>query len=599
MTGALPLLLADSPAHFTPIDWTVLAVYMLFTTLLGGWLAGKQTTIREFFLAGRKIHWLAVAGSSIATEISAVTLIAVPALVFKPGGNLTYLQFMIGALLARVIIAVWFVPAFYEREIFSPYDYMGRRLGPRIKAITTGLFVLGAILGQSVRVLLTAVVLQEISGLNVTASIWIIGLAAVIWTMLGGMTTVIWTDVIQFFVFLVGMITALIAILTQVNGGWSEVLRMASTGDPAGNKLTWLNLGPSDGDWYALLQQPYTLWAAIIGNTTLCLAAYGTDQMMAQRIFCCRGKRQAQYAVLAGGASLFVALLAVGVGLGLFAFYQHHPLNPADAAQVAAQSDKVFQKFLVQQIPVGVRGLIIAGVFAAAISTLESVLAALSQVVITGFYQPWREAQTLHIAQPKTNEADSTPAPSDDSHYLLVSRGLVVIWAIALCLAAQVSIYALERYKQFLDLALAMATYTAGPMLAAFLLSLSGARIDSRGLVWSTPLAILMVFSLAWHDGWAQTVTLAFALIIVAARVMAQLAGKPVGRGFGATLLILATAGLVCFVSRYQLEPGQFITAAWPWYAPVGFIVAFTLGYVLAGHAPRDSQERSRAVNSA
>lgn len=584
--------------YFTPVDWAVLAGYMLFTTLLGGWLAGKQSTIREFFLAGRKIHWLAVAGSSIATEISAVTLIAVPAIVFRPGGNVTYLQFIIGALLARIIIAVWFVPAFYEREIFSPYDYMGRRLGPQIKAITTGLFVLGAILAQSVRVLLTAIVLKEISGLDVTLSIWIIGLAAVIWTMLGGMTTVIWTDVIQFFVFLFGIVVALVIIVTNVEGGWSEVLRLARTADPAGNKLTLLNLGPPDGDWYAVLQHPFTLWAAIFGNTVLCLAAYGTDQMMAQRIFCCRGPRQAQYAVLAGSCSLLVTILAVTVGLGLFGYYQHHPMRPDVAAQVAAQPDLVFQKFLLHAVPEGLRGLIIAGIFAAAISTLESVLAALAQVIVTGFYHPWREARRAGaaVAQLSAREAPP-PATAGDAHYLRVSRGLVVAWAVALCLTAQVAILALQHYRQFLDLALAMASFTAGPMLAAFLLALLGARIDARGLIWSTPLAILMVFSFAWHDAWAQVTSAIGAALICALRLAPLVAGR---WGPGASFVseawragaVVATAGLALFVSLHELRAATYITVAWPWNVPIGFLVAFVLGFALAGRPAQGAISR-------
>ncbi|MCK4341744.1 MAG: hypothetical protein KAY37_08485 [Phycisphaerae bacterium] len=196
--------------------------------MLGAKLAGKQATIRDFFLGGRKLPWPAVAGSIIATEISAVTFISAPAIVFAAGGNFTYLQLALGAILARVIISIWFVPAFYEREIYSPYDYMGHRLGRPVRTVTTGLFMLGAILGQSVRVLLTALILQLMTGLPLGVSIWVIGAIAVAWTLLGGITTVIWTDVVQFVVFVFGIIAALVFVCLKLPGGFGEMVTVAA-----------------------------------------------------------------------------------------------------------------------------------------------------------------------------------------------------------------------------------------------------------------------------------------------------------------------------------------------------------------------------------
>ncbi len=560
--------------HFTAIDWGVLAAYLLFTTWLGARLAGRTATIREFFLADRKIPWLAVAGSSIATEISAVTLISVPAIVYKSGGNLTYLQLMFGAVFARVIIAIWFIPAFYEREIFSPYDYMARWFGPNIRLLTTGLFVLGAVLGQSVRVLLTAIVLELISGIPLSLSIWIIGLAAVIWTLLGGITTVIWTDVIQFFVFLCGIVVALVIVVTHVPGGVPEILRLAMTADPAGNKLQLLNPGDAAGDWYQTLNQPYTIWAGLLANTVICLAAYGTDQMMAQRIFCCRGVQAARYATLASCGSLVFAVLAALVGLGLFAFYHHFPLAGEAAAQVAAANDRIFPVFLVQEVPVGLTGLIIAGVFAAAISTLDSVLVALSQVIVTGVVQPWRATWR-------------GPREGDERRDLLLSKLLVVAWAALLCATAQVAVLALEHYRNILDLALAMATYTGGPMLAAFLLALWRVRVDGAGLLWAAPLAVLVVFSLVWHAPWAQMTTLIAAGVLLAGWLLSRRlpSAHPVVHPALQTGLVLLALGLALFLSRFTIGSGEAahpITLAWPWNVPVGFLVALPLGYLLA-----------------
>lgn len=596
----------------------MVVAYLVFTTVLGGLLAGKQNTIREFFLAGRKIHWLAVAGSSIATEISAVTLIAVPAIVFRPGGDLTYLHFMLGAILARLIIAWWFVPAYYEREIYSPYDYMGRQLGPQVSGVTTGLFMLGAVLGQSVRVLLTALVLELISGIPLWLSIWLIGAASVVWTLLGGITTVIWTDVIQFFVFLLGMLVAIGAVVWHVAGGWPEVMRLAGEA----GKLKLVNLDPSPS-------ATFTLWSALFGNTLLCLAAYGTDQMMAQRIFCCRGPREARLAVHASNAGLLVAVLAAGVGLALHAYYQHHPMNAAEAELVQAKPDRVFPIFIVRELPPGLTGLIIAGIFAAAISSLDSVLVALAQVVVTGIVRPLREARRMAgMARPFTEaephfhgahrqasgEHQALPCarvpPTDDQRDVWLSKLLVVAWAVVLCSMAQVAVLAYGRYQNILDLALAMATYTGGPMLAAFTMAFFRLNVDWRGIAWAAPVAILTVFAIQWHEPWAQRTVIALAFLIVVSWIVDVLRrtsywATEVWRDLPKTVWLLAFCLLAVLLSLITLsetprgpvvgmhgpwnaeamlpENTDFLRVAYPWNVPIGFVVALTLGYALAG----------------
>jgi SSS family transporter len=551
----------------------VLLAYLVFTTVLGAKLAGQQATIRDFFLAGRKIPWPAVAGSNIATEISAVTLISVPAVVYAPGGDLTYLQLAVGLVLARVIVAIWFVPAFYQREIYSPYEFMGHWLGPQARAVTTGLFVLGAVLGQSVRVLLTAIVLELISGIPLWASIWLIGAAAVLWTWLGGITTVIWTDVIQFFVFLVGMIAALVFVLVDIPGGWGEMIRVAAEH----GKLRLWNLSTDPN-------QAFTLWAGLFGNTIMCLAIYGTDQTMAQRMFCCRGPRQATYAVLASSAALLVTVVAVLVGLGLFAFYQHFPLSGQALAAVQNQNDRIFPVFILEHMPIGMVGLIIAGVFAAAISTLDGVLVALSQVVITGFYRPWREGGRRHE---ETEGTSDEPTAAENFHYVRVSKILVVGWAIALCAMAQVSKLAWDHYKDILDLALAMATYTGGPLLAAFFLAFWRLNVDARGILWAAPLSVLTVFAVTWHQPWARMTTAVVAGLIglgwvVLVRLNSERRGGTYfGDRLGTVLVAVSGAGAV-FLSWYVRPSLEFVTVAWPWNVPIGFVVALALGYLLS-----------------
>lgn len=585
--------------HFLAADWAVLIGYLLLTTFLGARLAGRQATLRDFFLGGRKLPWYAVSGSIIATEISAVTFVSVPAIVFAERGDLTYLQLALGAILARIIIGVWFVPAFYEREIYSPYDYMGARLGPSVRTVTTGLFMLGAVLGQSVRVLLTALILQLMTGLPLGASIWTIGAVAVVWTLLGGITTVIWTDVIQFVVFVLGLVAALCYIVHELPGGAGEVLSVAAE---AGKLRFWnFSLDPNVA---------FTIWAALIANTVLCLNAYGTDQLIAQRMFCCRGPREARAAILVSSVGQVVTVVALAVGLGLYAFYQHRPLTGDAATLVAERVDRIFPLFILREIPPGLTGLIIAGVFAAAISSLDSVLAALSQTVVSTFYRPWREAtfRTTErnakrqrglrlgaLAGAPRSDVGTAPSPvtdqprqEDERLYVRAARVLVILWAILLCGMAQVTVLALERYGDILNLALAMATYTGGAMLAAFLLALFRLNVDARGILVSAPLSVITVLAISWHQLWAVCATAVLAALTLAGWLIGVFI-RPGGRhpdpqrDGPATALVATVGALAVFLCGYQ-DPltGRALTVAWPWNVPIGFTVAFGLGYLLA-----------------
>src|SRR6056300_1185436 len=199
----------DFHEQFTNIDWAVVGAYLLLTTWVGHLLKVSQSTIRDFFLGGRSLPWPAVSGSIIATEISGVTFIGVPGMVMALQGDFTYLQWAMGSILARIIVGLYFVKVFYENDINSPYDYMGNRLGFGVKKLATILFTIGSILAQSVRVLVAALPLNIVTPLPFEWCIVIIGLFAIGWTLMGGMRTVIWTDVMQFGLFVVGGLTAL------------------------------------------------------------------------------------------------------------------------------------------------------------------------------------------------------------------------------------------------------------------------------------------------------------------------------------------------------------------------------------------------------
>ena len=579
---------------FIWLDWAVVAGYLAFTTILGGVLAGKQATIRDFFLGGRKLPWYAVSGSIIATEISALTFVGLPYVVFQPGGNFTYLQLgVFGSLLARLIVGYVLVPAYYRREIYSPYDFMGDRLGEAARKVTTIFFGVSGMLAQSARVFLTALVLelilgdsvlgylQELTGISTLAwAIWTVGLIAIVWTLMGGITTVIWTDVILFVVFLAGAFLSLGFVVSALEGGWSELF---AAGSSAG-KFRFFDFDPSPA-------AQYTIWTAVIASTWHNVGAYGTDQLIAQRMFCCRGPREARWAIISSYAGLLVTVTVMLVGVGLHAYYQAHPLSGASLQLYEKQGDRIFPLFILQVLPPGLRGLLIAAIMAAAISSLDSILAALSQTTISAFYLPWRRRRMsqLNPENVRSDAAETGRVMREDRHVLRASRVAVIGWGIALCLLAQLAAVASEHYRSILDLGLGMAGYAGGALIAGFLLAFLPLKADGSGLVWSAPISLLTVFAAVWHQSWAQAICALCAALILVMWIGLELPRWQVSRWRRSAWLIVALL-LLLTVSRYAYSLGSpdaqgnatCVTVAWPWYTLIGCTMAFVFGWLLA-----------------
>ncbi len=527
--------------HFSAWDWAVIVGYLALTTLVGHALRGRQASIRDFFLGGRSLPWPAVCGSIIATEISGVTFIGVPGTLFALNGNFTYLLWGIGSLVGRVLVAVYFVPVYYEREIYSPYDYIGARLGRRAKALATILFTLGSILAQSVRVLVAAIPLQVVTGLDISWCIITIGLFAIGWTLMGGMRTVIWTDVMQFALFTLGGLLALGWVISGLNGGWTEFWQ---TADSFGRLQIW------DARLQAHLE--FTIWVAIFAVPFQNLSVFGVDQLNAQRMFCCKNAQAARKALIFSTVGVLLTLLMLAVGAALFVHYHNNPFSqsearilfPADSPQAAleqmqqapllahpetgaesnihkpAKPDYVFPMWITTVLPVGLSGLILAGVFAAAVSSLDSILAALSQTTLSLIYHPEErsadELQSLGL--------------------VWKSRLLVIIWGIVLTLFTFL-LYAASEGIPILPLAFGMTSYTVGPLLGLFLCSLWGIG-SLRGAAVGCVISILLVLFMR-TDVW----------------VLWQKAGLPID--------------FLAFLPTYSLSPQGQLTAniftAWAW----------------------------------
>lgn len=549
------MLAADvSGSNFGLIDWGVIAAYMAFTTILGARLAGKQSTIREFFLGGRKLPWWAISGSIIATEVSAATIVGVPTLSYAAGGNLTYLQWALGSIIARIIVAYCFVPRFYEDEIYSPYDFAGKKMGPRVKQATTSLFLIGAVLGQGARLYITAFVLSFVADIQFLTAIWLIGAFSICWTLIGGMTSVIWTDVIQFGIVIIGALVALVTAVLAVPGGMSQIM---STAISAG-KLQLLDTSLD-------LSQKYTLLGGLVAMPFLNLAAFGTDQVMAQRMFCCRDARDARRAIMWSNLSLIIPVIMLFVGIALYAYFKTNPMSPAESARLAQDKTYLLPIFVARALPTGIRALIVGAIFAAAISSLNGALTALAQSIL----DPLRNALG-------SKQADSTVSGHRRLGDVFLSKAAVVFWAVMLCLMAIACIKIATHYRNVIDLALSLSGYTYGPLLGIFLLAFLKTSRDDAGLAWAVPMSILSVFAISVHTEWSTKLV----WCACASAVLFSIVILRTPRGIGATLL-----SAILILGLHHLSFGGDQSAprylAFSWSYPIGTLITFGLGFAL------------------
>jgi Na+/proline symporter len=402
---------------------------------------------------------------------------------------------------------------------------------------------------------------------SLVAAVATLSAVALVWTLMGGIAIVIWTDTILFLILLLAVIVALWIVVAGLPGGVAEV---ASAAEAAGKLRFWDTSGGFD--------RPYTLWAALFAVSFGNIGAYGTDQMIAQRLLCCRGVREARRAIVVSYAGMLVTVLVGCVGLALYAWYQAYPLEGRALELATEKPDRIFPLFVIDNVPTGLKGLILAGIFAAAIGGLDGILAALAQTTLTAWIGPWRARRGR---------------PFDERGALSASRALIVAYCFLLA-AIAVGCEAIARhYNSILDLALAMAGYTQGALLAGFLLAFLPLGIDGRGFLWSAPLSMLAVYAVAWSDGaaWQELGSRngASAWVVVIGVAAAAWAWLFWGRHTPPRPVLAAPARQAAFAaalgSIVALHAGGLVVA-WPWYVPIGCAFALAFGYLWGGRTP-------------
>lgn len=444
--------------EFGIIDYLVLVVYLVGVAVFGLKVSGKQTSTRDYFLGGEGIPWWAVLFSVVATETSTLTFISIPAVAY--GGNLTFLQITLGYIVGRVFVAIYFLPKYYDGEMYTAYQFLEKRFGPSMRNATSTTFMITRMLADGVRLFATAIPLAIILRLGGAFTGWgdlelyllsisLISVITLIYTFFGGIKAVVWMDVVQLGVYLGGAVLAMFILLNKIPEGWSSVAAITETD----NKFQIFRSG-FDLPFKEFIKQPYTFFTALIGGAVFSVASHGTDQLLVQRLLATGDLKSGQKALIWSGVVVMLQFaLFLVIGLLLFTFYQG--VSPESLNLVT--NDEIFAKFIVEQLPPGISGLIVAALFAAAMSSLSSSLNSLASATNFDLYKPY-------FGKNNTEEQN-----------LKNSRIITLVWGFILTgsafLFAVLQFQAGER-PTVVELGLGIASYTYGGLLGSFLLGM-------------------------------------------------------------------------------------------------------------------------------
>jgi SSS family transporter len=447
----------------TWIDYTVIAGYLLAITAFGSWFARFQKTTRDYFLNDRSVPWWAICFTIVATETSTLSFIGVPAQAFA--GNMTFLQLPLGYIVGRVLVSLLFIPAYFRGELFTSYELLQRRFGPEVKNISAAIFLVTRSLADGVRLFATALVITVVTQVPVSVAIVIIGIAMIVYTTRGGVSAVIWTDVVQMFIYVAGAFVIFFALLQHVGGGWAAI---AAAGEAAG-KFTVFDFSPDP-------TKVYTFWSAMLGGVALTLSTHGTDQYLVQRLLSARSARGAASGLILSGIIVLAQFaLFLVIGVMLFAFYQQQPLP-----RPLASNDEVLPLFVVNSLSHGAAGFIVAAIIAAALSPSINALAA---TTVNDFY--------LKYIRPD----------ADQDTLMRVSKRATIFWGVAQIAVA----LGAQWIKSVLDTGLAVLSLSAGPVLGAFLAGVLTRRIGSRAMIAGMIAGIVVMITVWWTAATAWT----------------------------------------------------------------------------------------------
>ena len=495
--------------RFTTLDAIVLVAYLAGTTGLGLYVGRKQRDAKDYFVADGAIPWWAVMFSIVASETSALTFISIPGLAYgaKAGvGDLGFLEVVAGYIIGRFVVAGVLLPRYFAGNLVTAYALLETRFGLTTRRFTSIIFMVTRALADSVRVFATAIPVALIIGPSMTnqayvmpTAVLILGLLTVLYTYKGGMKAVVWTELLQAGIYISGAIAALLILGHLVPGGWSAIW---STAGAAGKTKVL--------DFTLTMSKPHTVWAGLIGGAFLAMASHGTDQLIVQRLMSSRSLKDAQKAIIGSGFVVFMQFtLFLTIGLGLWVFYH---------ARVFPGTDIIFPTFILEQMPPGLVGLIVAAIVAATMSTHSGAINSLAGATTHDIYLPL------------------TKRSVDDPQTLKMGRRFALGWGTVLTLGAL--LFPRDTTVPVVVVALGIASFTSGGLLGGFFLGIYWRRAIQRDAILGMTIAIA---------------TMAFIVF-----------AKPISKAYPSLSSTLA----------------PFATIAWPWYVLIGTTITLLVGII-------------------
>ena len=430
------------------LDFIVIVAYLVGITALGVYVGRRQRDAKDYFVADREIPWWAVMFSIVASETSALTFISIPGLAYV--SDLGFLEIALGYLMGRIALAYTLLPRYYEGNLVTAYALLEQRFGLATRRFTSIVFMVTRGMADSVRVFATAVPIALIigpllpAGAVMPVAVLVLGTLTILYTIKGGMRAVVWTEIVQASVYLIGGISALMIAASLVNGGWGAIIPAAS----AAGKLKIVS-------WYTGFDQPNTMFAGVIGGAFLSMASHGADQLIVQRLLSARSLRAAQAAVIGSGVAVIAQFaLFLMLGIALWGFY---------GARAFPIPDSIFPTFIVDQMPHGLMGLLLAAVLAATMSTHSGAINSLAA------------ASTHDIYLPLTQRS------ADDPRTLRVGRIFALLWGIVLTGGAL--LFPQNAKTPVVVVALSIASFTYGGLLGGFFLAIFWPRARQRDAI--------------------------------------------------------------------------------------------------------------------
>ena len=477
---------------FSALDYTALTTYLVLVVAIGVWVGRGQKDTKEYFLAGRSMGWFPVGISTLASLYSAITYMGAPAEYYVHGLEMASQTLSI-VLVVPVVMFV-FMPFFHRLQVYTAYEYLEERFDLRVRTLASAVFVFWRILWMGTATYVPALVLHTVTGMPLLETILGVGIAATLYTVAGGMRAVIWTDVCQFFILIGGSVLAVWIIGTDA-GGTGEIWRIAEQG---GRTRLF--------DWSLDPTIRVTTWGALMGSLVGHIGMYGADQVSVQRYLTARSLPIMQKSfILNMGAGLLMKGFIIIIGLGLFAYYATNPQNLPESIQ----GDRVFPYFIATQMPIGLRGMMIAAILAAAMSSIDSGLNSCTTALITDFFKRfnWKPGWIMRWAP---GEASHQVAARDLKLSRLLTLGLGVAVTVLACFVGGLG--------SIIEITNKLVNSFAGPMAAVFLLGMLTRRCGSRGAFWGLLVGSLVTSYFIFYSTvsflWYGTVGLTATLLV-------------------------------------------------------------------------------------